>query len=143
MRLTVLALFALTLFAVSAAGPAAAANSPVRLTFEKAIHEPATGVWEGTTAGDVVGSLRTELRSVDVAGPVWHVTFDWIVLAGERTFTARLSGVLNTSTGAVVMNGTVIEGWLEGAQVHETGQLVDPTSLRFQGSIRLMPATAH
>jgi hypothetical protein len=40
------------------------------------------------------------------------------------------------------MNGTVVEGFLEGAQVHEEGQLVDPAALRFQGSIRLMPGTA-
>jgi hypothetical protein len=39
------------------------------------------------------------------------------------------------------MNGAVIEGWLEGARVHEEGQLIDPDTLRFQGAILLMPAT--
>ena len=40
------------------------------------------------------------------------------------------------------MNGTVISGFMLGAQVHEAGQLVDPASLEFVGSIRLLPATA-
>lgn len=144
MRFIALALLALMLGSIGAVGvsSAAAANAPVRLTFEKTIADPAAGVWEGTTGGDVDGTLRTELRSLRVTGSIWHVTFDWIVTAGERSFTARLSGVLNTATGAVVMNGTVVEGWLEGAQVHEEGRLLDPGSLHFEGSIRLMPATA-
>jgi hypothetical protein len=40
------------------------------------------------------------------------------------------------------MNGAVIDGWLLGAQVHEEGQLVNPNTLGFEGSIRIMPATA-
>jgi hypothetical protein len=39
------------------------------------------------------------------------------------------------------MNGTVVDGFREGAQVHEEGRLVEPATLRFQGSIRLMHAT--
>jgi tetratricopeptide (TPR) repeat protein len=73
-----------------------------------------------------------------------HVEFDWIIDADDDAydFTARLSGILNTRTGSVVMNGAVVEGWLLGARVHEEGQLVDPATLGFEGSIRLMPATA-
>jgi hypothetical protein len=140
----VLSLLSLALGSAAAVGATAAAaeTAPVRLTFDKSILDPAAGVWVGTTAGDVAGALRTELRSLQVAGPNWHVTFDWIVTAGPQSFTARLSGTLNTATGEVVMNGTVIDGWLEGARVHEAGQLVDAATLRFQGSIRLMPATA-
>jgi hypothetical protein len=142
-RTIVVSLFLLALGSVGAVGAssASAESAPVRLTFDKSIVDPTAGVWEGTTDGDVAGALRTELRSLQVTGTIWHVTFDWIVTAGPQSFTARLSGILNTATGAVVMNGTVIDGWLEGAQVHETGQLVDPAVLRFQGSIRLMPAT--
>jgi hypothetical protein len=143
-RLIVVSLLLLAVGSVGAVGAstAAAESAPVRLSFEKSILDPAAGVWEGTTAGDVAGALRTELRSLQVTGPIWHVTFDWIVTAGPQSFTARLSGILNTATGAVIMNGSVIDGWLEGAQVHEAGQLVDAATLRFQGSIRLMPATA-
>jgi hypothetical protein len=125
--------------AVSAQG-SAQENAPVHLTFDKSSVEP--GIWEGTVAGDVEGNLTTELRDLRVNGPIWHVEFDWIIDAGDQSFTARLTGVLNTNTGRVVMNGAVIEGWLEGARVHEEGQLIDPDTLRFQGAILLMPATA-
>ena len=71
-----------------------------------------------------------------------QVTFDWIITAGAESFTAHLSGVLNTQTGAVVMNGTVVDGFLRGAQVHEVGQLVNPAALGFEGTISVMPSTA-
>ncbi len=41
-----------------------------------------------------------------------------------------------------VTNGNVADGYLEGARVHEDGQLVDAATLRFQGSIQIVPATA-
>jgi hypothetical protein len=131
----------LALLVLAVAPAATAANDPVRVTFDKSIVSPA-GIWQGSVDGDVSGGLRTELRSLQVSGPIWHVQFDWIVSAGSESFVARLDGTLNTNTGAVVMNGNVISGFLLGAQVHEDGQLVDPASLRFVGSIRLMPATA-
>jgi hypothetical protein len=119
--------------------PALAANDPVRLTFEKAA--VAAGVWEGTISGDIEGTLQSVLLTVDETGPIWHVTFDWIIGSGERSFTARLDGVLNTQTGAVVMDGTVNDGYLLGARVHETGQLVEAATSRFTGSITVFPAT--
>ncbi len=138
-NLIMIALLACTV-AASAAGAASASSAPVRLHFDKTATAP--GVWHGTVSGDIDGALTTQLLGVAVTGPIWHVTFDWIVDAGASSFTARLSGTLNTDTGAVVMNGTVISGFMLGAQVHEAGQLVDPASLEFVGSIRLLPATA-
>jgi hypothetical protein len=40
------------------------------------------------------------------------------------------------------MNGTVVDGFLQGAQVHEEGQLVNPGTLAFEGTIQVMPSTA-
>ncbi len=117
-----------------------APHKPVRLEFEKC--EVAVGAWEGAVIGDIEGDLRTELTSLREAGPIWHVTFDWIITAGEQSFVADLSGTLNTLTGRVVMNGTIVEGYLAGAQVHEQGQLVDAENSCFAGTIRIMPATA-
>jgi hypothetical protein len=122
------------------AARAAASNEPLRLSFDKSAVAP--GVWEGTVSGDVTGELTTSLLSLRVTGPVWQVEFDFIVEAGCSSFTTRLSGILNTETGAVVMDGRVSEGYLLGARVHEEGQLVDPATLRFVGTIQLMPATA-
>lgn len=137
--LVVAALFGIVFAPHTAAAEAPA--SPVYLTFDKSA--VAEGVWQGTVGGDVDGNLTTVLTALEVTGPIWHVEFDWIVDAGEQSFTAHLSGILNTETGTVVMNGNVVEGWLLGAQVHEEGQLVDPDTLRFQGTIQVMPETAN
>jgi hypothetical protein len=137
-RLVVLLLVLAGMHGVSAL-PALAASDPVRLTFDKAA--VAAGVWEGTISGDIEATLQTVLLTVDETGPIWHVTFDWIISSGERSFTARLDGVLNTQTGAVVMDGSVTDGYLLGARVHETGKLVDSSTSRFTGSITVFPAT--
>lgn len=130
-------------FGLSIASPASA-TTPLHLTFEK--EAVAVGVWEGSVSGDVDGDLTTVLTSCSgpnpCSGRIWHVEFDWIVHAGAESFTAHLSGILNNVTGAVTMDGTVVDGFLQGAQVHEEGQLVNAATLRFEGTIRVMPATA-
>jgi hypothetical protein len=128
---------------LSLAAPAGAAE-PLRLTFEK--ESVAVGMWEGSVSGDVHGDLTSVLTSCTgpnpCSGTIWHVEFDWIIQAGAESFTAHLSGILNLQTGAAIMDGTVVDGFLQGAQVHEEGQLVNAATLRFEGTIRVMPATA-
>ena len=119
------------------AAGAAAKSPPVPLTFAKQASGP--GEWSGTVAGDIDGALTTRLLSLDDHKPVWRVTFDWIVDAGPESFTARLHGTLDTTTGAVEMKGRVIEGHMEGAQVREAGQLVDPAASAFEGTIDVRP----
>jgi hypothetical protein len=138
--LVLLVLAGLLSVGLSQAAPASA-SAPLTLDFEKAAVGP--GVWQGTVSGDVDGALTTVLTAcTGCSGAIWHVEFDWIISAGAESFTAHLSGVLNTQTGAVVMNGTVVDGFLRGAQVHEEGQLVNPAALGFEGTIRVMPSTA-
>jgi hypothetical protein len=132
--------FGATLLIGASAPAAATSNEPVRLSFDKSLVVP--GVWQGSVSGDIDGLLMTRLLGLDVSGPIRHVRFDFIVAAGDSSFTTRLSGILSTETGAVVMDGTVTRGYLLGARVHEEGQLLDPATLRFVGTIRLMPATA-
>ena len=141
---TLVRLVLLACTVAAAAVPAAnASNAPVLVTFDKHVVDPVAFVFAGTTGGDISGSLTSNLVSLNAStGPNLHITFDWKVTAGTKSFTARTDGIWNTKTGSVVMNGTVIDGYLLGAQVHEEGQLVDPTTLEFVGSIRLMPATA-
>ena len=130
-------------FGLAFASPASA-SAPLSLMFEK--ETVAAGVWEGSVLGDIDGGLTTVLTSCNgpnpCSGPIWHVEFDWIVDAGAESFTPQNSGTHNNVTGAVVMNGTVVDGFLQGAQVHEEGQLVNAATLRFEGTIRVMPATA-
>lgn len=120
----------------------ATANNPVIIAFDKVFVEE--WEWEGTVSGDVEGDLRTELITSRETGKILHVEFDWIITADDedKSFTAKLYGTLNNNTGKVVMNGTVIEGWLMGARVHEEGQLTDPATGRFEGTIQINPATS-
>jgi hypothetical protein len=125
-----------------AGGVAGASSPPLHLAFDKTLASTDPLTWTGTVTGDIEGDLTTVLLAIEEAGPVGLVEFDWIVDAGPLSFTARLTGILNNETGGVEMDGTVVKGYLAGAQVHEKGQLVDPATLRFQGSIQIMPATA-
>jgi hypothetical protein len=119
-----------------------ALQQPLQLDFEKCVIDRVAGIWEGQVTGDITGDLRTELRELTVTGEIWQVRFDWIVTAGAQSFIADLTGVLNLNTGGVVMNGTVADGYLTGASVHEAGQLVDPVNLCFTGTIQIKSATA-
>ncbi len=142
MKHLVLLLVVSTTAIAAGAASAAASSEPIRTGFDKSITDPVAFVWAGTVSGDVSGGLTTKLTDLRVSGPIWHVRFDWIIAAGERSFLADLSGILNTETGQVIMNGTVAEGWLQGAQVHEEGQLIDPATLRFVGEIVILPGTS-
>lgn len=129
----------LLLIAVAVAVPQAVAHAQeggdVNLTFEKAAS--GEGTWAGAVDGDVQGDLKTVLLTIDNSTPVWDVEFDWIIDAGEQSFTARLAGTLNSETGAVEMDGEVVEGWMIGAKVHEKGQMVDLETSAFEGTIQL------
>jgi hypothetical protein len=144
MRRLLFTLAALVVIAAPAASSASASNAPLQVNFVKHVVDPVNLVFEGSTSGAVTGSLTSRLVSLNkVSGPNYHITFDWIVSAGDQSFTARTSGIWNTLTGDVVLNGEVISsGFLSGAQVHEKGHLIDPSTLTFAGFLRLMPATA-
>jgi hypothetical protein len=120
----------------------AADSAPVYLAFEKSDPD-GNYVWNGTVSGDINGELQTVLLDFSASSKILHVEFDWIIKAGDQSFTARLYGILDTETGKVVMDGTIVDGWLQGAQVHEEGQLVDPAHSGFAGTIRIMPASAN
>jgi hypothetical protein len=139
---TMLAALAAAIAAIGA--PTATAASPVQVDFAKHVVDPAALTFAGTTSGDAPGTLTSELVSLDAqTGPILHITFRWTVSSPGRSFTAVTSGIWNTNSGSVVMNGRVTDGYLEGAQVHEAGQLVDLNTLSFEGSLRLMPSTAN
>ena len=129
--------------ATATASAATASNAPLEVHFVKHVVDRTNLVFEGTVSGAVNGSLVSRLvRLNSIDGPIYNITFDWIVSAADKSFTARTTGTWNTRTGQVVMNGTIIAGYLNRAQVHEQGHLVDPTTLTFEGFLQLMPATA-
>jgi hypothetical protein len=142
-RVAMLVLLSVMLSALLIAGSAAADNNgPVYLTFAKADPD-GNYVWNGTVSGDIAGALETRLLAASQTNRILHVDFEWEVEAGAQSFLAVLSGTLDTQTGAVTMNGTIVEGYLAGAQVHEEGQLVDPGNSGFEGTIAIFPASAN
>lgn len=144
MKKSFIILAALAVAVVAVGASSATAQPPIQVDFVKHAPDPAVFVFEGSVAGAVTGSLASHLVTLNaVTGPIYHVTFEWNVTAGTKSFTADTSGTWNTLTGAVVMNGRVVAGYLKGAQVHEEGQLLDPASLTFGGFLRLLPGTAE
>lgn len=109
----------------------------LRLNFEKSL--AGFGVWEGKVSGDIRGKLKTVMQVFHNSGDIWRVEFDFIIDAGSESFTTRLNGLLNPKTGKVFMDGFVSTGYYEGAHVEEEGSLVDPATLKFVGSIKLIP----
>ena len=134
-------LISIASFLVGSLASAQSNNAPVNLSFEKCDPD-GDFVWDGTVSGDFSGGLVTEPTFVDDSQPVWQVEFDFTITADDESMKIHLKGTLNTNTGQVVMNGEVAEGYLEGAQVHEMGQLVDPDDSCFEGTIRINPRTA-
>jgi hypothetical protein len=145
MRRSFTILITLALLALAGVAAHAQPSDPVRLDFDKCGGED--GRFEGTVTGDLTGELVSQALAIDDDRPVWKVRFLWTV--GEPGdpdhLVADLSGILNSNTFTVVMNGRVTAGAYTGAQVHEAGQLVsiEDCGLRFQGSIDVFPATAH
>jgi hypothetical protein len=143
MKKSLVVLVALVAVVCAVGASSAPAAPPLQVDWVKHVVNPASFEFAGATTGDAPGTLASKLVSLDAStGPILHVTFDWIVTSGSKSFTARTSGTWNTNTGRVVMNGRVIAGYLLGAQVHEEGQLVDPGTLTFEGFLRLLPNTA-
>ena len=119
--------------------PVAASQRPMVLEFEKA--QAADGYYEGTVEGG--GSIQMWLFDSSVIGNTQH--FSATVRVDGSTagsLTAVVSGQINFSTGRAVLNGTVTDGDLEGARVHEESELIGMSPLTFVGTIRIMPATS-
>ena len=138
MRVRVVLVVALAVLAAATFWVANASASPVAIPFEK--HWVSPGHYVGTACDG--GSLDLQMSNSSVVGNAQHFTATFVVsLPGNRTFTAVLDGIFNFSTGRTVLNGTVTQGWLAGAQAHEEGQLTGVDPLTFTGSLTLMGAS--
>jgi hypothetical protein len=118
--------------------PASGSSAPIVISFEK--HWVGPGHYVGTTSNG--GSVDMQVSNPSVTGSMQHFDVTIRVTAPGQSFTAVLDGTFNFSTAKTLLNGTVTDGWLEGAQVHEAGQLADASTLTFTGTLRLMPASA-
>ncbi len=121
--------------------PVSAGNGlgdPIRLSFNKELPGD-LGYWEGTYWGDASGDVTVTLVGLRITGAIWHVEFEWEV-TGDVDLTAVVSGVINTRTGHIALNGVVTDGAYSGAQVHVDGQLED--DFGSHGDFRIMTGSA-
>ena len=128
---------AITVPAIAAVPALADGAAPLYVTFDK--HYVGNGQFDGTTGGAAPGTVHTICTLAPNNQVLVQLACDWQISAGPRSFDAPLTGTLNWQTGNVVMNGEVASGWQQGAQVHETGHLVNAAILEFAGTIRIQP----
>lgn len=146
--LTVLLLAAGCLAATGSAATAGTEHSkPIVVTFQKHLVDADNLVFQGTAGGRAKGALESRMvpGSLTIAGSVWHFAFDWIVDARSphKSFVARTEGTFDLTTGRVAMEGTVTDGWHDGAAVHEEGQLLDPDTFTFAGELQIARDGEH
>lgn len=125
-------------------------GDPVEVTFTKWV--PAFPTLAGVTGGDVHGTFAGAVLSrvpFDNGNIVQlEARYEVIDPHGAHSFKAHIAGQQNNETQKAVFNGTIIEGWLLGAQVHVTYDRIAPCpafgqAACFTGVIRIMPASAN
>jgi hypothetical protein len=112
----------------------------------------------GVAGGDVPGTFAGTVLSRDVFenGTIVQLEARYEVTAADpaHSFVAHIEGKLNNTTRKAVLNGSVTTGWLVGAQVQVTFDVIPPTDSScvpgapihltcFQGTIRVMPGSAN
>lgn len=108
------------------------ATHTVQLPFEAAFAgaSDASSIWAGQVRGQPGGRVRLLLHQVEsplaAANRVWHVEARWAVEESPtRSFTAELEGMVDWRTGVTRLGGVVTSGWMKGAWVQQTGQVVN------------------
>lgn len=128
----------------------ASGGDPVEVTFTKWV--PAFPTLAGVTAGDIPGTFAGTVLSRDPFENdnivQLEAQYEVIDPAGAHSFVAHIAGKQNNQTQEAVFNGTITAGWLVGAQVHVTYDVIRPCpefgkSVCFTGVIRIMPGSAN
>jgi hypothetical protein len=140
--LSVLALAALAVTASSVS----ASSSAIVIPFEK--HAVGPGHYVGT-AGDG-GTIELQVYDSSFTGGDPETSEHWIqhfkatlqLTVGGQSLTAALDGQFNFTTRQTVLNGVVVDGWLNGAQIHEEGKVTGFSPLTFVGTVMLMRGSA-
>ena len=143
-----------------AGGPTqASGGANVEVTFTKwftgvpAEDPPMAGVTGGDVPGTFVGALLNRVPFDN--GTIAQLEARYEVKATDPAhwFVAQIEGNSNNPTQKAVLNGTVIAGWLVGARVHVTFDvIVPPTGTScvpeapvnrtcFRGTIHVMPGS--
>ena len=142
---------------VAAAQTQASGGIPVEVTFTKWV--TAFPAMAGITGGDVPGTFAGAVLSRDPFdnGTIVQLEARYGITAANpaHSFVAHIEGKQNNPTQQAVLNGTVTDGWLVGAQVHVTYDVIVPATgtscvpgaplnrTCFQGTIRILPGSAN
>ena len=135
----------------------AKAGANVEVTFTKWV--PAFPTLAGVTGGDVPGTFAGAVLNLDPFdnGNIVQLEARYEVIGqnAAHSFVAHIEGKQNNETQQAVFNGTIIEGWLLGARVHVTYDVIVPPAgtscvpqapvnrTCFKGIIRVMPGSAN
>lgn len=129
----------------------------IEVTFTKWV--PAFPALAGVTGGDVPGTFAGAVlnRVPFDNGNIVQLEARYEVIGqnAAHSFVAHIEGKQNNETQQAVFHGTIIEGWLLGARVHVTYDVIVPPAGTscvpqapvnkncFQGIIRVMPGAAN
>ena len=101
----------------------------IEVTFTKWI-DPTFPQFKGVAGGEVPGDFAaTVLRRTPFDnGNIVQLRAKYEVIADDaaRSFVAEIEGKQNAQTLSAVLNGSVVEGWLTGARVHVTFDVIEP-----------------
>ena len=123
-----------------AAAQASASSAPVVIPYAKTC-DLTVGHCVGSAGNG--GTIEMQVTSFRQTGADAQLTLTEWVTVGHISFTAKMNGHWSPA-GFIVLNGTVTEGSLAGAEVHQRSNFVggDPTASKWAGELRLAPATA-
>lgn len=114
--------------------------------------DPAFPFFAGESGDDGPGSFKAEVleRTIFENGNIVKLRARYAVIADDpdRAFVALIEGTQNNQTQAAVLNGTIVEGWMVGARVHVTFDVIRPCpefgrNVCFTGVIRVMSGSAQ
>ena len=114
---------------VTGAQAQATTGANIEVTFTKWI-DPSFPQFKGVAGGDVPGDFAATVleRTPFDNGNIVDLRAKYEVIADNpaRSFVAEIEGKQNTQIGRAVLNGSVVDGWLTGARVHVTFDVIEP-----------------
>jgi hypothetical protein len=136
----------------AAAGTQAAQDGApnVEVTFTKWV-DPSFPTFAGVAGGDVPGTFAATVlsRTAFDNGNIVQLVADYQVIGNDpgHSFVARIEGTQTVQTQKAVLNGTITDGWLLGARVHVTFDIIRPCpefdkAVCFTGVVRVMSGSA-
>jgi hypothetical protein len=121
-----------------------ASAAPVELTFDKwfttypAMTGNIPGYGDGSFAGTILKRTAFDNGVIVQLQALYMITDP----SGDHSFTAAIEGTENLQTASAVLNGVITAGWMIGARVHVTFQVITPCRVVvkpvcFHGTIRI------